>query len=472
MTDTQNPNVAGEGARTLGIKLRPREAISTSQGTFIVRHIALSDLQAFEPHLNTGREKTATDLTSLGKLALLTLVCVEGDSGKTPTLSEDVFLRLSEHDLKALAGGVVKVCALGQLPEGEALETLGSVLFDYCVDQEKRMAESLVKVKQTLERGFGSISETVRAALGDNLNGLSAIRESLKMSPAVEGIRKFQEERAAHEKAMTAAIGEKFASLSNIGASLKLSPMFEEIRKFNENQTAYGKLPADVLSHLKEGSAADKVYREIRESQQALADGLPKSFQPQVKRDSAMTGSPALEVHFPAIQFPKVEETPLGRAAVAGEESARQLREVAGLAGQMTETIGSISELVVTKVLPEWYQSLKDGTQATNTALRKADHSLRLAWWAIVASILVTAAMTGWQVYLAREYKLENDAQQANSEAILRQQLDAIRALNMQLAADSKRLREELISAMQSVDSGVAAKSRESKKTTENRTER
>ena len=470
--DVQNFDVPGDGVRTLEVKLKALEPVTTSQGTLYVRHIAVSDLAVFAQHLNTRRDKVATDLKSLGKLALITLVCIGNSPEKTSALSEGVFLRLTQDDIRSLVGGVAKVCALGRLSEDDTLESLGSALFDYFVDQEKRMVERLAKIKQTLDRGYGSISETVKAALGDNLNGLSAIRENLKMSSAVEGIRKFQEEQATHEKAMRAAYGDKFASLSNIGASLKVSPLFEEIRNFKENQTTYGKQASDLLSQLKEGSAAEKAYREIHESQQSLSDGLSKSFQPQVERDSVKTGGPTLEVRIPTIHFPKVEETPLGRAALAGEESARQLREVAGLAGQMTEKIGSISELVVTRVLPEWYQSLQDGTQATNTALMKADHSLRLAKWAIIVSILVTVAMTSWQVYIAREYKLENDAQQANSEAILRQQLDAIRGLNMQLSADSKCLREEMISAMQSVDSGVTAKATESKKATENRTAR
>lgn len=134
---------------------------------------------------------------------------------------------------------------------------------------------------------------------------------------------------------------------------------------------------------------------------------------------------------------PKFEETPVGRtaarAAMASEESAKQLTEVAGLMGTMAEQMAGLQTLFLSEVLPQWVQNLEDGANATRTTLRQAESSLSWAKWALVASVVVSVLMTGWQVWLAREYKLENDRQQENTELLLRQQLKAAQDLNTQL---------------------------------------
>ena len=102
MVDVQNFDVPGDGVRTLEVKLKALEPVTTSQGTLYVRHIAVSDLAVFAQHLNTRRDKVATDLKSLGKLALITLVCIGNSPEKTSALSEGVFLRLTQDDIRSL----------------------------------------------------------------------------------------------------------------------------------------------------------------------------------------------------------------------------------------------------------------------------------------------------------------------------------------------------------------------------------
>ena len=66
-----------------------------------------------------------------------------------------------------------------------------------------------------------------------------------------------------------------------------------------------------------------------------------------------------------------------------------------------------------------------------------------MAKWALEAAVVLSALMTGWQVRLAREYKLKNDEQQESDELLMRLQLAAIRELNIHLtrkAADEARL--------------------------------
>lgn len=150
-------------------------------------------------------------------------------------------------------------------------------------------------------------------------------------------------------------------------------------------------------------------------------------------------------VDLDALRPPRFEETAAGRtaarAASASEESARQLTEVAGLMGTMADGMASLQTVFLSEVLPKWFRDLEEGGDATRTTLRQAESSLEWAKWALVASVVVSLMMTGWQIWLAREYKLENDAQQDRSELLMQQQLTALQELNKEL---NRRRREEV----------------------------
>jgi len=161
-----------------------------------------------------------------------------------------------------------------------------------------------------------------------------------------------------------------------------------------------------------------------------------------------------------AFRPPKFEETAAGRtaarAASASEESAKQLNEVAGLMGTMTEKMAGLHTVFLSEVLPKWNADLQDSADATNTTLRQAKSSLFWAKWALVASVVVSILLTTWQVWQAREYKLENDKQQERSERLMTEQLKAVLELNKQIA---KQAQQNEIS--QQVPRGSAGASRE-----------
>jgi hypothetical protein len=382
------------GTNKLILKLPPRVPVNTSQGLLFARHLALADFTTFDEHLT--QEKHSTDLKGLGTRLLKTLVCAERATGQTesPALTEEVYDKLSCDDIKALAEGVAKACDAGPLPEGQPLEALGSVMFDMMVEHTRRMAESakqiaasVTEVQRTLAKGFGGVSATVQAALAENLSGMSVIRERLKTSAAVEAIRKAQE----NEQNVVDRFAEDLRRPSELSEALR--------------KATQGTLTKDVRAMLAEG---------------AISQGAGRA-----------------DTFLPRVSMPPFEETPLGRAAIAGEASVRQLQEVAGLVGQMTEQLGRLHTLFLTEVIPQWVENLEEGSRSTNT-------SIGLARKAIYWSIGVTVLMTSWQVWLARDYKIENDKQQEASEALVRQQLTAAQELNKHLAADSLRLRDEL----------------------------
>lgn len=145
-------------------------------------------------------------------------------------------------------------------------------------------------------------------------------------------------------------------------------------------------------------------------------------------------------------------DTPIGRAAIASEDSATQLREVAGLVGDMADKLANLHTVFLTEVIPQWVSSLKLNGEAMNQSLQNADDNLRWAKWALIASVIVTLATTVWQIWIAHDYKLENDTQQTDALLIMKEQLKASQELNKQLTTDSMQLKKDLVKLQQSVE--------------------
>lgn len=396
MVDEADAEKSSNDARKLVLKPRELVPIETSLGRFFARHLTVGDIKFFNEYFVEKKDKESTNLKTLGQRLLGVLVCSDKDAGRTPALTEEVYSKLSVEDIKALAEGVGKACNVILPSDEQPLEALGSAMFDQMLEQAKSTAE----IKRMLDSNFSSISATVKAALGENLAGISAIRESLKMSTAVEAMWKAQESRER-------LFGNPTKDLT--GTSIAL----EAVRRFQEDQnklTAH--LPKDPLSQI---------------------NGWPDFATPPVSGPSSF---------LPPI--PKTDETPIGRAAIASEQSALQLQEVSGLIGQMTAQLGELHTLFLIDVIPQWVKNLKDDAQSTNTSIGLAKKAI---YWSIGATVL----MTCWQIWVAREYKHENDKQQETSEALVRKQLDVSQALSRQLAGDSKRLQEEISQLNQTI---------------------
>lgn len=244
------------------------------------------------------------------------------------------------------------------------------------------------------------------AALGSGLFGyLSFIAKQMAESSAAIK-RSIESSFSSVSQSLRSELQDKFSALSEIRGALGASSAVEAVRQAQERNSALF------------GTASNPRFAPF------------ESVLPPFDNVRA----PNYEAFIP----PKFEDTPAGRTAArvasAGEESARQLCEVAGLMGKMAEQMAGLQTVFLSKVLPEWFRNLEDSASTTNTTLRQAESSLFWAKWALVASVVVSVLMTGWQVWLAREYKLENDKQQESTELLMRQQLKAIQELNMQLA--------------------------------------
>lgn len=370
---------AGEKCeKTVEVKLRPLEKVSTTQGNFYVRDVRLLDLKRFEKYLAKGVKKEETNLKDLGELALKTLVSTGPEYPWEPALTEGIYRKLSEADVEQLALGVAQAGGATALPPGEPLEALGSVLFDG-FPSEKSLFGEQDKISESLFRkNFGTLPLSLQGALGEQIKKINTITESLRGSPAI-------------------------AELQRIN---------ENLNRFRDNPFTKGGLGTMGGNSLAENSK-------------------PREFV-----SNPASSIPRLNVQsFPAIN---VADTPMGRAASASEEAAQQLREVAGLAAQMAEQVGTLHTIFLTQVLPEWKDSLQK-----NTA--NANRSLRNAVVALVISIVVAVVLAGLQLWTGYLYNSESSAQQSVSERVSKQQLDALQSIGQQLNANYEEMRSELL---------------------------
>lgn len=157
----------------------------------------------------------------------------------------------------------------------------------------------------------------------------------------------------------------------------------------------------------------------------------------------------------PPILPPQPEETKIGKATLA---TAEQLQEVVRLNSEMVNHVAGLTEMFVKNVFPQWQQKLANDQAAAQEAqrlaevetarrqkeaqasLNQANKSLRVAVWALVASVVVTIGATGWQLWVAKQYHEEDaKAQAANTSGTLAEaQLEEMKALRADLAAQKK----------------------------------
>lgn len=468
MADEDNAGKSNEGVKKLVLTLRARVPVDTSQGTYFARHMNIGDIKSFGEYFDGKQDKTSTDLRALGERLLKVLVCVDKEEDKVPALTDEVYSRLTADDFRALVEAVGQACEITLPSDGDPVEALGSAVFDMMVEQARRIADTSAEIKRTLDSSFGSISATVKAALGENMAGLSAIREGLKMSSAVEAVRKAQEDQArlfgglgkeltgasVAAEAFRKAQEDRERMLGSLAPGLTApSSAAEVLRKMQGEHGLAGRVAKDLAGK----TAASEVMRRLQEEQLRVVGGIPRSVLDELEKNSTKTQFNVPDHLHRLPPMPRVEETPMGRAAIAGEKSALQLQEVAGLVGQMTGQLGAMHELFLFKVVPQWVQNLEDSGKAAGT-------SIGLAKQAIYWSIFVTVAMTFLQLSVAQYYRAEDDEQQKASKALIQRQLDASLELNKQLAGDSKRLQDELAKlslsayAMQAPTASTAAK--------------
>ena len=302
-------------------------------------------------------------------------------SGDKTEVDKAIFDSLKEQDLRSLATTIAEVSHLGALAEGDSLTALGRAVQEKIKGATNEISKTLAEAQRDWDSKFVTLPETIRASLQSTLIGINDISKRLRESSAVEDFQK------------------------SVGDSIPAIQQYLRANKTTIDAANSSNVGGDFIT----------------------ADGKP--------------GSMFTHYRLPPIELPDPETQPIGRAAKATEETARQITEVAGLLGEMGARIGELSTTIVGTAVPEWMKKLEGDRESTRKTLDQARNSLRWTKWAVIVSVLVTMLMTGWQVWLAREYKLDNDRQQNAIESLLRGQLEVAQQFRKQAAEDADKAR-------------------------------
>lgn len=359
--------------------LKPREKIpvNTTEGTLYVRHLLFVDISKIAEFFKMDPPA----LADAGRAVLLRLTSMTSASEDKTEVDKAIFNSLNEQDLRSLATTIAKESHLGALAEGDSLTALGRAVQEEIKRATKEFAKTFAEVKRSWDSKFVTLPETIRAALQSSLIGIDDISKRLRESSAVEFFQK---------------------------SFVESTPAIEQYLRANKT----------IIDATNSSDVGGNVI---------TADGKP--------------GSMFNRYFPPPIELPDFETLPIGRAAKATEEMARQITEVAGLLGEMGARIGELSTTIVGTAVPEWMKNLEGDRESTRKTLDQARNSLRWTKWAVIVSVLVTMLMTGWQVWLAREYKLDNDRQQNAIESLLRGQLEVAQQFRKQAAEDADKAR-------------------------------
>lgn len=332
----------------------------------------------------------------------------------------------NETDLKALGEFAVKTLVSSDDSFEDTSELTEDGFSQLSEDDIRSLVEGIIKASNLPALSGGEVLQDLGSLIFDEfLDQIKRLREmNEKMSEKMKSTLNSAFGSISHG-AMKSLV-DSMSSLNLARSSLQLSPVVESYRKFHEDH-------------------------------ERLLGGFNKS---------TFSNASAFEVSKPPIHellIPNIADTPMGRAANASEESAAQLREVAGMVGNMADKLANLHTVFLIEVLPQWGNSLKENSKAMNTTLEQAETNLAWAKWALIISVIMTTLMTGWQIWIASDYKLDNDKQQSVSLSIMEEQLKASQDLNKQLITNSIQLKEDLSKLQQSVETLKASKYEASK---------
>jgi len=317
-----------------------------------------------------------------------------------------------EITIPGMGKGYVRPLTMGRLSniaklgyDKDDLKSLGYAVMAACVTATKEEQDPLLSTAQVsgLEPAEqASLAKAVAEVNGWTLEGdepvvaVGAAFHSLMerfAAPIVESFKKIQE-----------AFGPSLLKLKDVLSGPAMKGLVEH--------AALSKRMTDALET---PNWLDSFKREI-ETRDLLNIKLPP--------DLAFAPAVSPRVRFPKpIELPTIdiENSPLGRAARATEETKRSLDDLLELSRSTLQELSRMGS-VLSQTSTEY---LAKATEDRTHALRNQ----RITVVSVViaaAALLTTAALAGWQLNQAYRYKLESDAQQARIETYLKRQTEAL----------------------------------------------
>lgn len=216
------------------------------------------------------------------------------------------------------------------------------------------------------------------------------------------------------------------------------------------------------FSDLMSSSGVGRVMEELRTQQatykpfESILDQVKKSYAATDKLEEAFgsASDQRARIRVPEMPIIRPEDTTLGRASLKNAENSELAVK---LMTEMTQSIGSLQETMIERVLPEWFADVRrrqDEAKASSDAAvvesKRAATNLGLTAIAIVVSIVVTALATIWQVRVAKDIDAGNTEQMKGLQEALdvqKQFMEAQLGLQKQ-ALDQQRLQIEELKAL------------------------
>lgn len=388
-----------EATRKLVLSLPKPHPVTTSLGTLYVRHISMRDVEALGPVLKTAM--TPEDDSALGSAVLRQQTTRAETPDALALLDADDFNKLDDSDVMVLAKAIVEVNALGAISTSDGIgvyEALGRAVREKLTEQSRQMAATMETVRKSMESQLSFLGDSTRKALMGNVADISLLTKQLSLPSALAAVK----EPSFRDLAAKAL---EDSSIARIAQSMKASSL------------------GGALEQAKLGtSAADRLG--------AFND-----------RPDPLSGIRGPDI---AHLLPDPKTMPAYRAAKAGEAAAEHLAGVAETTSQMMQSIGTLTTTMMTEVWPKWQAKVEDDRKSGQASLAQANSSLKWTKWAMIASVVVSIATTGWQLWIARENRLEADEQQAaqlaHTEALMREQTEVMKSLRAELSRQATEL--------------------------------
>lgn len=175
---------------------------------------------------------------------------------------------------------------------------------------------------------------------------------------------------------------------------------------------------------------------ETLKKNQADMDALQKSlsFQPKAPDFPEVR-------HYPPLEIPDASETVVGKAAI---ESAANTRETNAKMDSLVMVVGGLNQTLIESVLPAWFKEVESNQASAKQSFDQAAKSLTWTKWAVIVSVVVTGLTAWWQVSVTKSIDQANTEMQKSAEALLKEQLNAQKALIAQMSAEMEQLRSLL----------------------------
>lgn len=344
---------------------------------------------------------------------------IEDELDSQPLASEDLGALVST-DLLALSSAIAHVSGLKDFPVGGGLTELGRGINDAKERQQQMHRKMLADMRQSIESSYGFLAPETLNKLQQQMAGLADIRKAMPGTEALEaalgtsGIGKLKDAfptmDIGHDTPGMVALGDLQRQMADIK---HVMPGTEAL------QAALG-----ITKPIGDMWKREIVGMESLKSASEFKSGMEE--RPQVTRLTDLT---------PLLRPQPPEETPIGRATLKSEEHSR---EVAQKMVALVDVVAGLNQTLVKDILPAWFQQIEAEERSAKEAFQQAASSLRWTKWAVIASVIVTALATWWQVSVAREIDQENSEQQRRLESILRDQLSVQQQLAAQRAPLSK----------------------------------